>query len=85
MLSLIASPLGRYAAAAAVCASLAGWAWLERAGRQVAALEAAQARREVAALEQRIQQLRARNVEEDRVNREPDPTRRLRDEWTRPE
>lgn len=83
MLSLIASPLGRYAAVAAVCASLAGWAWLERAGRQVAAADAREARAEVAALEQRIRQMEVRRREEDRVAREPDPTQRLRDEWTR--
>lgn len=83
MLAFLMGPLGRYAILAAVCASLAGWAWLERAGRAVAVLEAAQARREVAALEQRIRQMEVRRREENAVAREPDPAGRLRDEWSR--
>ena len=66
-----------------VFAVLALWGWLERAGRQAASLEAAQARREVAALERRIQQMETRRAEEDRAIREPDPVGRLRDEWSR--
>lgn len=85
MLAFLLGPIGRYAILAAVCASLAGWAWLERAGRQVAVLEAQEARREVAALEQRIRQMEVRRVEEDRAARDTDPTRSLRDEWTRPD
>lgn len=83
-LGLAASPLARYAAAAAVAGGLFAWAWMERAGRQIAALEAAAARREVASLQRQIQQMEARRVEEDAVAREPDPTRSLRDAWTRP-
>jgi hypothetical protein len=83
-LGFVASPLGRYAAVAAVAGGLFAWAWMERAGRQIAALEAAQARREVAALQRQIEQMEARRGEEDRANREPDPVGRLRDEWQRP-
>jgi hypothetical protein len=85
MPAFLLGPLGRYAAVAAVCAGLVGWAWLERAGRQVAAADAREARAEVAALHQRIRQMEVRRREEDRVAREPDPTQRLRDEWSRPE
>lgn len=80
----LVAPLARYAAPVAVAGGLFAWAWTERAGRHVAALEAAQARRDVAALEQRIKHMEARRVEEDRATREPDPVGRLRDEWTRP-
>lgn len=77
----LVAPLARYAAPLAVAGGLFAWAWMERAGRQIAALEAAQARREVAALQRQIQQMEARRGEEDRANREPDPVGRLRDEW----
>ena len=83
MLALFASPLIRYAAPLAIAGALFSWAWLERAGRHVAAADAALARQEVAALQVRIRQMEVRRVEEDRANREPDPVGRLRDEWTR--
>lgn len=80
----LVAPLARYAAPLAVAGGLFAWAWMERAGRQIAALEAAAARREVAALQRQIETMEARRVEEGNVAREPDPTRSLRDAWTRP-
>ena len=77
------APMARYAAPLAIAGALFSWAWLERAGRHVAAADAALARQEVAALQVRIRQMEVRRVEEDRANREPDPVGRLRDEWTR--
>lgn len=79
------APLARYAAPLAVAGGLFAWAWLERAGRHVAAADAALARQEVAALTIRLQQMETRRVEEDRAAREPDPVGRLRDEFSRPE
>ena len=78
------APLARYAAPLAIAGVLFAWAWLERAGRHVAAADAALARQEVAALQVRIRQMETRRVEEDRAAREPDPVGRLRDEWARP-
>jgi hypothetical protein len=43
VIAALASPLARWAAVAAVLVALAGWAWLERSGR-----EAAQARADAA-------------------------------------
>ena len=84
MLALLASPLARYAAPVAVAGALFAWAWLERAGRHVAAADAALARQEVATLQLRIRHMETRRVEEDRAAREPDPVGSLRDAWTRP-
>jgi hypothetical protein len=77
------APLARYAAPLAIAGGLFAWAWLERAGRHVAAADAALARQEVAALQVRIRHMETRRVEEDRANREPNPVGRLRDEWSR--
>lgn len=81
--AFLAPLLSRYGLIAAVCGALALWGWLERAGRQVAAAEAREARREVAVLTERIRQMEVRRVEEDRAARDPDPIGRLRDEWGR--
>lgn len=79
------APLARYALPLALGGGLFVWAWAERAGRQIATLEAAEARREVAALEARIRNMETRRDVEADVAREPDPAGRLRDRWTRPE
>jgi hypothetical protein len=79
------APLARYAAPLAVAGALFSWAWLERAGRHVAAADAALARQEVAALTIRLQQMETRRNVEDRIAREPDPVSRLRDEFSRPD
>lgn len=78
------SPLARWGALAALVAALALWGWLERAGRQVAVLEAAAAQREAAGLRERIKHMETRNAVDDAVRREPRPIDRLRDEWSRP-
>jgi hypothetical protein len=83
--ALLAPPFARYAAVAALFGAVALWGWSERAGRQVAALEAQAARREAAAANERIKNMETRNAVEDRVRREPDAVGRLREEWTRPD
>ena len=85
MIAALASPLARWAAVGAAVGLLALWGWAERAGRQAASLEAAQARREVAALDARIRNMETRRDVEADVAREPDPVGRLRDRWTRPD
>lgn len=77
------APFARYLLPGAIVVGLAGWAWVERAGRQIAQLELAAAQREIATLQQRIRNMEARRVEEDRAFRDPDPLRSLRDEWGR--
>jgi hypothetical protein len=83
VIAALASPLGRWAGIAAVCAALAGWAWLERAGRQVAAAELREARQHVAAIETRIRHMETRNAEDDRARRSSDPIGELRREFSR--
>jgi hypothetical protein len=84
MPALLLSPLARWGALAAVVGALALWGWAESTGRQVAVLEAAEARREAATLRERIKHMETRNAVEDAVRREPSPVDRLRDEWSRP-
>lgn len=84
-MSLLLSPLARWAAVAALCAALVGWGAIERAGRQAARAGEAAARAEVAALTARIRNMEVRRNEDDRATRDPDPVRSLRDSWTRPD
>ena len=85
MIALIASPLARYAALAAVCGGLALWGMAERAGRFAAAADAREARAEVASLTARIRNMEARNAVDRDVARNPDPAGELRREWSRPD
>ena len=83
MTALLASPLARWAALAALVGAVALWGWSERAGRQVAVLEAQAAERRADAAEARIKNMETRNAVDDAVRRLPRPTDSLRDEWSR--
>jgi hypothetical protein len=85
MIALLASPLARWGALAALVAAVALWGWTERAGRQVAVLEARAAIREAAGLRETIRHMETRRAVEDDVARDPDPASSLRDRgWERP-
>jgi hypothetical protein len=83
MPALLLSPLARWLALAGVLAALAGWGWVERAGRHAAAADAALARAEAAALTARIRHMEARREAEDDAVRDPDPAGRLLRDWRR--
>lgn len=83
MPAFLLTPIARWAALAALVGAVALWGWSERAGRQVAVLEAAAARREAAQANERIKNMETRNAVDDAVRRLPRPTDSLRDEWSR--
>jgi hypothetical protein len=85
VIAFLASPIARWAALAALVGAVALWGWTERAGRQVAVLEARAAIREANGLRETIRHMETRRAIEDNVSREPDPAGRLRDDgWIRP-
>jgi hypothetical protein len=85
VIAFLASPIARWAALAALVGAVALWGWTERAGRQVAVLEARAAIREANGLRETIRHMETRRAVEDDVARDPDPARSLRDRgWERP-
>jgi hypothetical protein len=83
MPAFLLTPIARWAALAALIGAVALWGWAERAGRQVAALEAQAAEQRADAAEARIKHMETANAEADRARRDPNPIGSLRDEWTR--
>lgn len=84
MIALLASPLARWGALAALIGAVALWGWTERAGRHVAVLEAREAIREANGLRETIRTMETRRAVEDDVARDADPAASLRDRWGRP-
>lgn len=66
-----------------ICASLAGWGLLERAGRINAGLRLEAAQHALAQAEERIRNMEVRREEDDRAGRDPDPVGSLRNRWSR--
>jgi hypothetical protein len=83
VIAFLLSPLGRWVAVGAVCAALAGWATLERAGRQAARAGELAAVREANGLREVIRRMETRNAVDDGVRRERDPVGELRREFGR--
>jgi hypothetical protein len=84
MIGLLASPLARWGALAALVGAVALWGWTERAGRQVAVLEARAAIREANGLRETIRHMETRREVEDATRNDPDPASSLRERWGRP-
>lgn len=83
-MAFVLSPLGRWAGVAAVLGAVALWGWAERAGRQVAVLEAAAAVREANGLRETIRTMEVRRDADDAARRDPDPAGSLSERWGRP-
>jgi hypothetical protein len=83
MPALLLSPITRWLAIGAVLAALAGYAAIERAGRQAARAGEAAAIQRAQSAEARIRHMEERNAQDDRARRSADPVGELRGEWSR--
>ncbi len=77
MIAFLLSPLGRWAAMAAVLAALSGWAWLERAGRHAATARADAAEAQAAAKARAISALETQAAEAAAQAARIEPIRRV--------
>lgn len=87
LLRLLTGAAGKWIALAGliIVVALAGWGGLERLGRLDALRQVADLDKVNASLTARIRNLETRNGIDEGVRREPDPSGRLRDEWSRPD